>query len=255
MQGGVSPKFSEFWDLLTPSVTCNSTLLLKRLIVTGRGISFSRSWRSWRKSPAASGVASHRGAQYQRPDRRHRRAEPAAAIQGDAGIRPRRRPTHQAPRAIAARCLNSGPRRQPPCSVHNPISLYPRSHETELHCRPVAGWRGQRRQHQSFRHARHDRSLCPGRRRHGQPRSPPHRSQAAWGFCSPQARADALDRIGAEILARAAKSYRPAAVAGRRQDAARRHRRSHARRQHLQVLRRRRPCASAATSWPRSGRA
>ena len=36
-----------------PSVTCNSTLLLKRLIVTGRGISFSRSWRSWRKSPAA----------------------------------------------------------------------------------------------------------------------------------------------------------------------------------------------------------
>ena len=39
MQGGVSPKFSEFWDLLTPSVTCNSTLLLKRLIVTGRGIS------------------------------------------------------------------------------------------------------------------------------------------------------------------------------------------------------------------------
>lgn len=40
MQGGVSPKFSEFWDLLTPSVTCNSTLLLKRLIVTGRGISF-----------------------------------------------------------------------------------------------------------------------------------------------------------------------------------------------------------------------
>ena len=53
MQGGVSPKFSEFWDLLTPSVTCNSTLLLKRLIVTGRGISFSRSWRSWRKSPAA----------------------------------------------------------------------------------------------------------------------------------------------------------------------------------------------------------
>ena len=29
-----------------------------------------------------------------------------------------------------------------------------------------------------------------------------HEAKAAWGFCSPQARADALDRIGAEILAR-----------------------------------------------------
>ncbi|CAG2130680.1 LysR family transcriptional regulator [Cupriavidus numazuensis] len=40
IQGVVSPKFAEFWDLLTPSVTCNSTTLLKRLIASGRGISF-----------------------------------------------------------------------------------------------------------------------------------------------------------------------------------------------------------------------
>ncbi|KJK25059.1 LysR family transcriptional regulator [Burkholderiaceae bacterium 16] len=40
IQGVISPKFMEFWDLLTPSVTCNSTLLLKRLVASGRGISF-----------------------------------------------------------------------------------------------------------------------------------------------------------------------------------------------------------------------
>ncbi|GAB7550243.1 LysR family transcriptional regulator [Cupriavidus sp. CuC1] len=40
IQGVVSPRFMEFWDLMTPSVTCNSTLLLKRLVASGRGISF-----------------------------------------------------------------------------------------------------------------------------------------------------------------------------------------------------------------------
>ncbi|WER49439.1 LysR family transcriptional regulator [Cupriavidus sp. WKF15] len=40
LQGVVSPRFAEFWDLVTPSVVCNSTILLKRLVASGRGISF-----------------------------------------------------------------------------------------------------------------------------------------------------------------------------------------------------------------------
>ena len=49
-----------------PSVTCNSTLLLKRLIVTGRGISFLEAGVPGGNLQRRSGVASHRGAQYQR---------------------------------------------------------------------------------------------------------------------------------------------------------------------------------------------
>jgi len=40
LQGVVSPHFGEFWDMVTPSVICNSTILLKRLVASGRGISF-----------------------------------------------------------------------------------------------------------------------------------------------------------------------------------------------------------------------
>jgi DNA-binding transcriptional LysR family regulator len=40
IQSVVSSKFAEFWDPMTPSVTCNSTTLLKRLVASGRGISF-----------------------------------------------------------------------------------------------------------------------------------------------------------------------------------------------------------------------
>ena len=80
-----------------------------------------------------------------------------------------------------------------------------------------------------------------------------HEAKAAWGFCSPQARADALDRIGAEILAR-------------REELGRLLSRKKARRCPKASAKSRapatsssstpaRPCASAATSWPRSGRA
>ena len=40
IQGVPSNEFPEFWEALAPSVTCNSTTLLKRLIASGRGISF-----------------------------------------------------------------------------------------------------------------------------------------------------------------------------------------------------------------------
>ncbi|MEK7917707.1 LysR family transcriptional regulator [Burkholderia contaminans] len=40
IQGVVTTDFAEFWETLQPSVTCNSTTLLKRLIGAGRGISF-----------------------------------------------------------------------------------------------------------------------------------------------------------------------------------------------------------------------
>jgi DNA-binding transcriptional LysR family regulator len=40
MQGVVATDFPEYWESLQPSVTCNSTTLLKRLIASGRGISF-----------------------------------------------------------------------------------------------------------------------------------------------------------------------------------------------------------------------
>ncbi|WP_321800715.1 LysR family transcriptional regulator [Caballeronia sp. J97] len=40
IQGVTSTDFPAFWELLQPSVTCNSTTLLKRLIASGRGISF-----------------------------------------------------------------------------------------------------------------------------------------------------------------------------------------------------------------------
>lgn len=35
-----SPAFVEFWDAVSPVITCNSTPLLKRMIVAGRGIAF-----------------------------------------------------------------------------------------------------------------------------------------------------------------------------------------------------------------------
>jgi DNA-binding transcriptional LysR family regulator len=40
IQGVVTTDFPEYWETLQPSVTCNSTTLLKRLISSGRGISF-----------------------------------------------------------------------------------------------------------------------------------------------------------------------------------------------------------------------
>ncbi|WP_233886398.1 LysR family transcriptional regulator [Paraburkholderia flagellata] len=40
IQGVVTADFPEFWESLQPSLTCNSTTLLKRLIASGRGISF-----------------------------------------------------------------------------------------------------------------------------------------------------------------------------------------------------------------------
>ena len=40
IQGVMSNEFPAFWESLAPSVTCNSTTLLKRLIASGRGISF-----------------------------------------------------------------------------------------------------------------------------------------------------------------------------------------------------------------------
>lgn len=36
----VQPEFADFWDELEPSITCNSTVMAKRLIIAGRGISF-----------------------------------------------------------------------------------------------------------------------------------------------------------------------------------------------------------------------
>ena len=60
----------------------------------------------------------------------------------------------------------------------------------------------------------------------------------AWANASPEFRSDILDRVGTTLLARKEKLGR-AALARRGQDAPRRHRRSRARRAHLQVLRRR----------------
>ena len=80
-----------------------------------------------------------------------------------------------------------------------------------------------------------------------------HEAKAAWGFCSPQARADALDRIGAEILARREELGRllsreegktlPEGIG------------EVTRAGNIFSSTPARPCASAATSWPRSGRA
>jgi DNA-binding transcriptional LysR family regulator len=36
----ISPDFARFWDALSPAISCNSTPMLKRLISTGKGISF-----------------------------------------------------------------------------------------------------------------------------------------------------------------------------------------------------------------------
>ena len=36
----VQAEFSRFWDDLTPAISCNSTMLAKRMIIAGRGISF-----------------------------------------------------------------------------------------------------------------------------------------------------------------------------------------------------------------------
>ncbi|MEO6626672.1 MAG: LysR family transcriptional regulator [Burkholderiaceae bacterium] len=36
----VQTEFSRFWDDLIPSISCNSTMMAKRLIIAGRGISF-----------------------------------------------------------------------------------------------------------------------------------------------------------------------------------------------------------------------
>ena len=36
----VQPEFSQFWDDLVPSISCNSTTMAKRMIIAGRGISF-----------------------------------------------------------------------------------------------------------------------------------------------------------------------------------------------------------------------
>ena len=58
-----------------------------------------------------------------------------------------------------------------------------------------------------------------------------------WSLSGIQLRADALDRIGNEILARREELGRSAG-ARRRQDFARSDRRSHARRLHLQIFRR-----------------
>ena len=85
----------------------------------------------------------------------------------------------------------------------------------------------------------------------------------AWATFDVQERADLLDKVGSEILARK-DELGTLAVARGRQDAARRHRRSRARRQDLQVLRRRsaaqRPascclrCVRASTSRSRASR-
>ena len=40
IRSSVSREFAEFWDELEPVVTCNSTPMVKRLIIAGKGISF-----------------------------------------------------------------------------------------------------------------------------------------------------------------------------------------------------------------------
>ncbi len=74
-----------------------------------------------------------------------------------------------------------------------------------------------------------------------------------WSVSGIQARADALDRIGTEILARRDELGPPAGPRGR-QGPARGDRRSGACRQHLQVLRRRMPAPGRRDPAPRCGR-
>lgn len=40
LSGTQVPEFGRFWDAVSPHITCNSTPLLKRLIVAGKGIAF-----------------------------------------------------------------------------------------------------------------------------------------------------------------------------------------------------------------------
>lgn len=40
IHSGIAPAFSKFWEAITPSVVCNWTPMLKRLIVAGKGIGF-----------------------------------------------------------------------------------------------------------------------------------------------------------------------------------------------------------------------
>ena len=40
INGALVPEFARFWDAATPHITCNSTPLLKRLIIAGKGIAF-----------------------------------------------------------------------------------------------------------------------------------------------------------------------------------------------------------------------
>ncbi len=98
-----SPEFGRFWDAVSPHITCNSTPLLKRLIIAGRGIAFfskiafmdelARGELVWRPLDAPSVnaieagifVASHRplshvgGAFVERISRRFRQMEVASA--------------------------------------------------------------------------------------------------------------------------------------------------------------------------------
>jgi len=39
ISAGLSPEFAAFWDDMEPAATCNSTPMLKRLIMAGKGIS------------------------------------------------------------------------------------------------------------------------------------------------------------------------------------------------------------------------
>jgi DNA-binding transcriptional LysR family regulator len=39
LSASLSPEFAAFWDDMEPAATCNSTPLLKRLIMNGKGIS------------------------------------------------------------------------------------------------------------------------------------------------------------------------------------------------------------------------
>jgi DNA-binding transcriptional LysR family regulator len=39
LSAALSPEFAAFWDDMEPAATCNSTPLLKRLIMGGKGIS------------------------------------------------------------------------------------------------------------------------------------------------------------------------------------------------------------------------
>ncbi len=36
----VLPEFARFWDALEPAISCNSTIMVKRLLIAGRGLSF-----------------------------------------------------------------------------------------------------------------------------------------------------------------------------------------------------------------------